>query len=44
LKRQTYIADEMRRNPNPSARAFGASINETLRIQAATKGIVIPKQ
>jgi hypothetical protein len=44
MKRQAYIADEMKRNPNPSARAFGAAINETLRIQAATKGIVIPKQ
>ncbi|MGH2548695.1 MAG: hypothetical protein ACRDHN_04865, partial [Thermomicrobiales bacterium] len=44
LKRQKYLADELKRNPNPSDRAFGAAISETLRVQAATKGIVIPKQ
>jgi von Willebrand factor type A domain len=43
-KRQTYIADEMKRNPNPSARAFDAAIRETLRIQAEAKGIILPKQ
>ena len=42
-QRQAFIAAELKRNPNPSARAFDAAINETLRIQAEAKGIVIPK-
>jgi len=42
-QRQAFIADELKRNPNPAAQAFDAAINETLRIQAETKGIVIPK-
>jgi hypothetical protein len=42
-QRQAYIAAEMKKNPNPSARAFDAAINETLRIQAQSKGIEIPK-
>ena len=43
-QRQTYIAEELKRNPNPSARAFDAAINETLRIQAESRGIIIPKE
>lgn len=43
-KRQAYIAAEMKRNPRPADRAFDAAINEALRTQAATKGIVIPKE
>jgi hypothetical protein len=42
-QRQAFIAEELKRNPNPSARAFDAAINETLRIQAKSKGIEIPK-
>jgi hypothetical protein len=44
LKRQAFIAVELKRNPNPAAQAFDAAINDALRIQAAAKGIVIPKE
>jgi hypothetical protein len=43
-KRQAYIGVEMKRNPNPAARAFDAAIGEALRTQAASKGIIIPKE
>jgi hypothetical protein len=43
-KRRAFIAEEMKRNPRPADRAFDAAINEALRTQAATKGIVIPKE
>jgi len=43
-KRQAFISAEMKRNPNPAARAFDAAINEALRTQAAAKGIIIPKE
>ncbi len=43
-KRQTFIAEEMKRNPNPAGRAFDAAIQDALRIQAGAKGIVIPKE
>ena len=43
-KRQAFIAAELKRNPNPSARAFDAAIQDALRIQAASKGIIIPKE
>jgi hypothetical protein len=43
-KRRAFIAAEMKRNPRPADRAFDAAINEALRAQAATKGIVIPKE
>jgi len=44
VQRQAFIAAETKRNPNPAGRAFYAAISDALRIQAATKGIVIPKQ
>ncbi len=43
-KRRAFIAAEMKRNPRPADRAFDAAINEALCTQAATKGIVIPKE
>jgi hypothetical protein len=43
-KRQAFIAAETKRNPRPADRAFDAAVNEALRTQAATKGIVIPKE
>jgi hypothetical protein len=43
-KRRAFIAAEQKRNPRPADRAFDAAINEALRAQAATKGIVIPKE
>jgi hypothetical protein len=43
-KRRAFIAEEQKRNPRPGDRAFDAAINEALRTQAATKGIVIPKE
>jgi hypothetical protein len=43
VKRTKFIAEEMRKNPDPAGRAFDSAIRETLRIQAASKGIVIPK-
>jgi len=43
-KRQEFINAEMKRNPNPAGRAFDAAIRDALRIQAATKGINIPKE
>jgi hypothetical protein len=43
-KRHAFIAAELKRNPNPAARAFDAAIHEALREQAASKGILIPKE
>ena len=42
-KRDAFIREEIRRNPNPSQRAFDAAIRETLRLQAQTRGIQIPE-
>jgi len=42
-KRQAHIAAEMKKNPDAAIAAFDAAISETLRVQAATKGIIIPK-
>jgi hypothetical protein len=42
-QRTTYINEELRRNPNPAARAFDNAIREALRGQAKTRGIVIPE-
>lgn len=40
-RRDTFIREEQKRNPNPAARAFDQAIRETLQIQAKEKGIVI---
>jgi hypothetical protein len=42
-QRQAFIAEELKRNPNPSAQAFDAAVKETLRVQAKSKGIEIPR-
>jgi hypothetical protein len=42
-QRTAYINEHMRKNPNPALRAFDAAIQETLREQAAAKGINLPK-
>ena len=42
-QRQAYIAAEMKKTARPADAAFDAAISETLRIQAAGKGIIIPK-
>lgn len=42
-KRTAYINQEMKRNPNQADQAFFAAIRETLRTQAAAKGITIPE-
>lgn len=43
-KRVTFINEEQKRNANPANRAFDQAIRETLRVQAATQGLVIPKE
>lgn len=40
-QRNNFIREEMKRNPNPGARAFDEALRETLRIQAGAKGIQI---
>ena len=42
-KRQAFINEELKRNPNPGARAFNMAMRETLRIQAEAKGIKLPE-
>lgn len=44
VQRLKFISDEQKRNPNPGDRAFDQAIRETLRIQAETQGIIIPKE
>ena len=43
-KRQKFIAEETKRNPSNAQRAFDSVLRETLRVQAETKGIIIPKE
>lgn len=43
-KRQKFIAAETKRNPSAADRTFDAALRETLRVQAAVKGIIIPKE
>ncbi len=42
-QRADYLREYQRKNPNPALRAFDAAIQETLREQAAAKGIDLPK-
>jgi hypothetical protein len=42
-KRDAYIREEIKRNPNPAQAAFDAALRETLRVQAKERGIEIPK-
>ncbi|MCI0739224.1 MAG: VWA domain-containing protein [Gemmataceae bacterium] len=43
VRRNDYIRDEMKRNPNPAAQAFDQALRQTLRIQAEAKGLKIPE-
>jgi hypothetical protein len=42
-KRQAYVADQMRKNPTESEKAFDAALRGAIREQAAAKGIKIPQ-
>jgi hypothetical protein len=42
-KRDGFIREEVKRNPNAAQRAFDTAIRETLRIQAGQRGIRIPE-
>jgi hypothetical protein len=42
-KRDLFLREETKRNPNPALRAFDQAIRETLQIQGKAKGIVIPE-
>ena len=43
-KRTNYLMEARRRDPSQDDRAFGAAIRETLRRQAAGRGLAIPKE
>lgn len=43
-KRDQFLREEEKRNPNPANRAFDSAVREMLRQQAASQGIVIPKE
>ncbi len=42
--RDEYIRAEQKKTPTPAAQAFDQAVQETIRIQAETRGIVIPKE
>lgn len=42
-KRDAFIREEVKRNPNATQRAFDTAIRETLRLQAGQRGIRIPE-
>jgi hypothetical protein len=43
VKRNTYIQQELKRNQGQAAQALDMALRETLRVQAATRGIKIPE-
>jgi hypothetical protein len=43
-KRDEYVREQQRKNPNAAERGFELAIRETLRLQAAPVGINLPKE
>jgi hypothetical protein len=43
-QRVVFINETLKRNPSQANRAFDAAIRATLQEQAASRGIVIPKE
>lgn len=43
LKRDAYVKEEQKKNPNPADRAFDEAIRAALKDQAGAKGITIPE-
>jgi hypothetical protein len=43
-RRVAYLQEEAKRNPDPAGRAFDAAVRETLRVQAAPRGIALPRE